>query len=158
MMHPTRWLTAIGLGLTILSCAPVAAQAPNMTAQEKKNLQLVLDWWRVLQSGHVELVPTYIAPDVIQHNPNFGQGMAAIQTLLARRTPINPMPATLTPQQMPALTLSQGEIVTLIWDREAKDPADSSKTYHYNAFDAFRVKSGRITEHWDAALKNPPTQ
>ena len=150
-------------GLALLVCAGVTLGAQvetpgRMTDQERANLALVLDWWRVLQSSHAELVPKFVAPDLVQHNPNVGQGAAAIQQLLSGRTPVNPLPDALKPEQLPILALSQGDIVTLIWDRVAKDPADPSKAYHYNAFDAFRIKNGKVAEHWDAAMKNPPAR
>src|SRR6187401_3840832 len=105
-----RWTIALFTTLLLVT----SASAQTMTAQEKKNLDLVLDWWRVLVSGHGELVPQYIAPDVKQHNPNFAQGAAAISALLASRPKVEPMPEKLTPAQMPILTLSQGDIVVLI--------------------------------------------
>jgi predicted SnoaL-like aldol condensation-catalyzing enzyme len=46
--------------------------------------------------------------------------------------------------------------VVLIWEREAKDPADPSKMYKYNDFDLFRVENGKLAEHWDGAVKNAP--
>jgi predicted SnoaL-like aldol condensation-catalyzing enzyme len=36
------------------------------------------------------------------------------------------------------------------------DPTDSAKTYDSFWFDLFRVKDGKIVEHWDNAQKNPP--
>jgi predicted SnoaL-like aldol condensation-catalyzing enzyme len=41
----------------------------------------------------------------------------------------------------------------IVFDHEGKDPADPSKTYHYNSFDAFRIKDHKIVEHWDGAQK-----
>ncbi len=34
-----------------------------------------------------------------------------------------------------------------------KDPKDSTKTYTTTWFDVFRIKDGKIAEHWDPALK-----
>jgi len=65
----------------------------KMTAQEKKNLQLVLDWWReVLQARHVELVDKYADSNLIQHNPNFGNGTAVLKQLFGQRGAVNPIP------------------------------------------------------------------
>src|SRR5262249_17465339 len=62
----------------------------NMTAQEKKNLQLVLDWWReVLQARHVELVDKYADRNLIQHNPNFGNGTVVLKQLFGQRGAVN---------------------------------------------------------------------
>jgi nucleoside-specific outer membrane channel protein Tsx len=80
---------------------PAMAQSTTMTAQEKANLQLVTDWWReVIQAGHVELAPKYMAEDYIQHNPNISTGRAAFVEIFGRR-PARPIAATLTPASHP---------------------------------------------------------
>ena len=44
---------------------PTRPQTAPMTAQEKKNLDMVLTWWReVLYAGHFELAPKYQAEDL----------------------------------------------------------------------------------------------
>ena len=38
---------------------PTNLQVPPMNAQEKKNLDMVMTWWReVLYAGHLDLAPT----------------------------------------------------------------------------------------------------
>ena len=151
-MRLVKWIA-----LAAMSCAGLAAQSKSMTPQEKKNLQLVLDWWREgFVAGHAEAADKYLAENMIQHNPNFPQGRAAVKAILSRRTPVNPIPATLPPQATPAKAFAKGDYVVLVWEREAKDPADPSKTYKYNDFDAFRIENGMLAEHWDGAMKNPP--
>jgi predicted SnoaL-like aldol condensation-catalyzing enzyme len=138
-----------------LGCANLAAQPVNMTPQEKTNLQFVLDWWREgFVGGHKEAAGKYLAADMIQHNPNFPNGNAPVEQILSRRTPLNPVPATLPRQNAPAKAFAKGDFVVLIWNREAKDPADPAKTYKYNDFDLFRIENGKIREHWDGAMKN----
>lgn len=148
------------VGSLVLCCGGLMrAQAPaaesGMTAREKANLKLVRDWWReVLEARHVELIDKYADPNMLQHNPNFENGTAALKRLFGRGTPVNPIPATLHAE--PELQLSQGDIVMLVWGHDAKDPADPTKMYHYTSFDAFRIANGKIVEHWDSAMKNPP--
>ena len=56
---------------------PTRPQTAPMTAQEKKNLEMVMTWWReVLYAGHFELAPKYQAETYIQHNPNVNTGRA----------------------------------------------------------------------------------
>jgi predicted SnoaL-like aldol condensation-catalyzing enzyme len=153
-----RIAAAAALPLVIGTVTMAVAQLPtksSMNAQEQANLMLVLDWWReVIQARHVELIDKYAWPDMIQHNPNFPQGTAALKERFGATKPVNPIPATLaTP---PKLALSQGDIVILVWGHTAPDPADRSTTYEYDSFDAFRIERGRIKEHWDAAQKTAP--
>ena len=61
--------------LALGMAAHVEAQTSAMNAQEKANLQFVLDWWRdVLQARHTELSGKYQADDYIQHNINIKTG------------------------------------------------------------------------------------
>jgi len=146
-----------GLALLAMSCAPLAAQSKSMTPQEQKNLKMVLDWWREgFVAGHAEAADKYLAENLIQHNPNFPQGRAPVKAILSGRTPVNPIPATLPPQNTPARAFAKGDYDVLIGEREAKDPADPSKMYKYNDFDLFRVENGKLAEHWDGAVKNTP--
>jgi predicted SnoaL-like aldol condensation-catalyzing enzyme len=149
--------------LLAVGSAPIAAESINppttpqtapMTAQEKKNLDFVLTWWReVIQGGHVDLAPKYQAEDYIQHNPNINTGRAAFMEFFGKiRKPVNPIPAKLDPE--PVVKGAKGDYVWLIWEREDKDPRDPSKTYHYNTFDVIRIQNGKIQEHWDSAQKN----
>src|SRR5215471_8942122 len=96
-------LISRSLALLAVCSAPVAAQSRSMTPQEQANLKLVLDWWREgFIAGHAEAADKYLAENLIQHNPNFPQGRAAVKAILARRTPVNPIPAAIPADRMPA--------------------------------------------------------
>jgi predicted SnoaL-like aldol condensation-catalyzing enzyme len=145
------------IALLAMTCLPVAAQSKSMTPQEQKNLKLALDWWREgFIAGHAEVVDKYLSADMIQHNPNMENGNARVKELLKNRTPVNPIPAAIPADRMPAMAFAKGDYVVLIWEREGKDPADPSKMYKFNDFDLFRVQNGKFVEHWDGAMKNPP--
>ncbi len=168
-MKAWKWTTlavaAIAPAAISLISVPAMAQDPlhpatkiqtdhEMNAQEKKNLQLVLDWWRiVVQSGHVEDMPKYAREDMIQHNPNAPNGLEPLRKAFASRRK-DPVPKTLS--DPPVVTFAKGDYVTLVLQHEEKDPADPSKTYFYNSFDVFRIENGKIAEHWDSAFKAAP--
>ncbi len=128
-------------------------QSAPMTAQEKKNLDMVLNWWReVIQAHHLELSPKYQAEDYIQHNPNINTGRAAFLEFFGGfGKPVNPIPTELKPE--PVVRGAKGDFVWLVWEREAKDPRDPSKTYHFNTFDILRIQNGKVQEHWDSAKR-----
>jgi len=148
-------LASIGAAESI-NPATIPQTAP-MTASEKKNLDMVLTWWReVIQGRHMELAEKYQAEDYIQHNPNIPTGRAAfVKFFSSMGAPVNPIPAKLTNE--PVVKGAKGDFVWLIWEREAKDPRDASKTYHFNTFDILRIQNGKVQEHWDSAKKNPGT-
>ena len=134
---------------------PTNPQTAPMTAQEKKNLDMVLTWWReVIDGGHVELTSKYQAEDYIQHNPNVNTGRAGFVEFFSKiRKPKNPIPAKL--ENPPVVTGAKGDFVWLIFETEQKDPRDPSKTYHANSFDVLRIQNGKVQEHWDSAQKMP---
>lgn len=49
------------------------------------------------------------------------------------------------------------DIVTVVHKNYRQDPtADPGKFYEVFTFDTFRVKDGKLVEHWDGAVINPP--
>src|ERR1700730_17096480 len=81
--------------MLLAGALPLAAESINpatkpqtapMTAQEKKNLEMVMTWWReVLYAGHFELAPKYQAETYIQHNPNVNTGRAGFIDFFTKR-------------------------------------------------------------------------
>jgi predicted SnoaL-like aldol condensation-catalyzing enzyme len=129
-------------------------QTVPMTAQEKKNLDLVMTWWReALESAHVELAPKYQAENYIQHNPNVSTGRDAFVKFFGARPAVNPIPAKLV--NPPVVVGAKGDFVWLIRETEAKDPRNPANTYHFNTFDVLRLENGKIQEHWDSAQRTP---
>ena len=53
----------------------------------------------------------------------------------------------------PAYTIAEGDLVTFIFKERVSDPKDKTKTYDRFTFDMFRIKNGKIVEHWDGAAK-----
>ena len=53
----------------------------------------------------------------------------------------------------PAEVAAEGDLVTLMWRVPRPEPKDKSKTYDSYWFDMFRIKDGKLVEHWDNALK-----
>jgi predicted SnoaL-like aldol condensation-catalyzing enzyme len=150
-------LLGTAIALLALVRAPLSAQSKaSMTPQEQAILKFVLDWWREgYVAHHPEMVKKYFADNFIQHNPNLAGGTAAIEKMVSRRLPMDIEP-TLPRSETPVLTVSQGDLVTLVFERQAPDPQDPSKNYKYNAIDIFRIRNGKIVEHWDGSKKDPP--
>jgi predicted SnoaL-like aldol condensation-catalyzing enzyme len=154
-----------GAIITIASVVPVLAQSGNpinpptnpqttriMSGSEQQNLDLVLKWWReVIEAHHTELVEKYLAEDFIQHNPNIPNGRAALVKALSRVSESEPMPEKLS--HPPVVEGAKGDFVWLIFENEAPDPHDLSKTYYYCDFDLLRLQNGKIQEHWDSAKR-----
>ncbi len=144
------------IALLLLALAlPPAAGAQSMTGQEQANLKMVLEWWRdCIQGRHLDLTPKFQDEDYIQHNINVPTGRRGFVSFFQRLgPPVNPIPAKLA--NPPVVQFAKGDFVVLVWERQAKDPTDPSKTYDYNTFDLLRIENGKVQEHWDYALKQP---
>ncbi len=126
-----------------------------MNKQEKKNLDMVLEWWRVvIQNRDLDATSKYQAEDYIQHNPNLNTGRAGFVAFFGKL----PKPNIADPSKLanqPVVKGAKGDYVWLIWETEQKDPRDPSKTYHSNSFDILRIQNGKVQEHWDSAMKFP---
>ena len=49
------------------------------------------------------------------------------------------------------------DIVSVIHKNYRQDPtAEPGKFYEVFTFDTFRVRNGKLVEHWDGAVINPP--
>ena len=136
---------------------PTTPQTAPMNKQEKKNLDMVMEWWRVvLFGGHLDQAPKYQAEDYIQHNPNVPTGRAGFVEFFSKFSkPKNPIPDKL--DNPPVVMGAKGDYVWLIFETEQKNPRDPSKTYHSNSFDVMRIQNGKVQEHWDSAQKMPGT-
>jgi predicted SnoaL-like aldol condensation-catalyzing enzyme len=149
-MKKVRLLAMLAVVMALVVWSQAAfAQADS--AQEAKNKQLVLDWWReVVTFNHVDLANRYMADDYVEHNPNYAGGRKEFVAYFGK-TPAKPIQPKL-PKQ-PDRAFTKGDYVVLVWDLDGEDKA--GKAFKYNTFDVVRVQNGKIQEHWDGAPKNP---
>jgi predicted SnoaL-like aldol condensation-catalyzing enzyme len=121
-------------------------------AHAAANKRLVYDFWReVFEGGHMELADKYMAESYIQHNPNVATGRAAFIEAFSKR--VKPQAIEARVKAPLVAIVAEGDLVVLSFVREGTDPKDPSKKYTTTWFDMFRIESGKIAEHWDAAQK-----
>ena len=150
--------------LSILSIAamPVSAQLPVTNYPDQQallksdnpqlaaNKKLVYDFWReVFQTHDMTNAPKYMAEDYIQHNPNVPTGRAAFTNFFGKmeRQPVKPEIDNL------VNLIAERDFVVLAFRRELPDPQSPGKTYTTTWFDMFRIKDGKLAEHWDYGTK-----
>ena len=126
-----------------------------MNAQEKKNLQFVLKFWReVVYAGHTEFVPQYMAEDLIQHKPSVPDGRAGFVAYIEKTTkPITPIPSKL--PKVPVVMAAKGDYVWLVFEKLEKNPFKEGDTYYSTIMELVRLQNGKIQEQWDSARKAP---
>lgn len=121
--------------------------------QLEKNKRLLYNFWRVVvEAGHVELIDNYVADDYIQHNPNVASGKQALIELFSANGR-KPVPIKDRVQSPIVAIVAEGDLVSLTQVRTYPDPKDPDKTYTTSGLSLFRVRDGKLVEHWDPALK-----
>lgn len=137
--------------------SPTIAHALPMTTSEQQNTSLALDWWRiVIDAGHLEKAPKYMAENYVQHNPNISTGRRAfLEAFSQGNVPTNPIPAKLA--SPPVLAAGRGQFVWFLWEGLHKRSTSSSEAYYANEFELLRISNGKIQEHWDTAHKEAGT-
>ena len=171
----------IGLGI-LLAFAPshTMAQQPAAPAQQanpapgckstpaelEANKKVAEDFFRLSGMDRVALAD----PGYIQHNPafkkraeddhisdyeEFKKFFANAGAFGGGRGPATgPMPPAGNPLEV---VTAECDMVTVIHKTYRQDPtADPGKFYEVFTFDTFRVMNGKLVEHWDGALINPP--
>ena len=149
-----------------------ANPAPGCTAtpaQLEANKKVALEFFRTAGEARVTLAD----PSYKQHNPAFKKRAEDNKvsdyeefksTFLAQagRGGKKGGPAT-GPQPPPGnpfeVVTAECDIVTVVHKNYRQDPtAEAGKFYEVFTFDTFRVRNGKLVEHWDGAVINPPAQ
>ena len=156
-------LIALGLLLAsplVFSQEPVTAAAdvdalfhspdPKLNANKQAAYGIVKV---LLEAGHWEMADKYLTERYIQHNPLAASGRVGVVKFFTEVLKVQPKPI---PEKMATKVVSvvaEGDLVTVAFVRELKDPKDPSKTYTTTWFDMWRFVDGKADEHWDGATK-----
>jgi predicted SnoaL-like aldol condensation-catalyzing enzyme len=109
----------------------------------------------LIEAGHWERAPLYLTERYIQHNPNAASGRDGVVHYFVDIAKVKPRPIPEKMQTRVVAVTAEGDLVTVSFVREAKDPRDPSKTYTTTWFDMWRFKDGKADEHWDPATLPP---
>jgi predicted SnoaL-like aldol condensation-catalyzing enzyme len=142
------------LAAVMLAFALAPAFGQGYLSALETNKKVVFDFYRlVFEPRNADLAEIYVAEDMIEHNPRMVNGRAELVKLIqALPKPASDEVGTAL-KNPPALITAEGDLVTYVFKQVVADPKDKSKTYERFSFDTFRVKSGKIVEHWDGASR-----
>ena len=150
----------MSVGLSVLFLAAVPSFAQNNAPQLEANKKLAQRFFDMGMRDPSKLAEI-IHPDYIQHNPMFQRYneehgtkgldgmMKFIQSMMAGRGagpgpgPGGPPPA----PPGPRIYMADNDLVTVLSSRTRKDK--DGKDYEAWSFDTWRVKDGKLHEHWD---------
>ena len=157
LMEKTSIIRGIVVNKTFIlaALAAIAVVTPAMAEQLAANKKLVYDMYRILlQAGHWERAGEFIAEDYVQHNPNVENGLKAVQDYVRESRPQIAIEPVL---HLPLVwIMAEGDRVATTFVRPRED--ENGQTYYTSWFDLYRIKDGKIVEHWDPALKTPEMQ
>jgi predicted SnoaL-like aldol condensation-catalyzing enzyme len=164
MRHASHnvWL---GLGAIAAICFAAAAPAAQLTKMEEANKQVVLDFYAALNkaddTGSMKqsaqgIGEKYLSPNYTQHSPAWknmpGTGthreklIRMFQSQPAR--PVNTPP--MGPQKLESI-MADGDLVMMLLSRTRTDPATGKAGDPNYIFNMFRVRDGKLTDHWDVS-------
>jgi predicted SnoaL-like aldol condensation-catalyzing enzyme len=119
--------------------------AQPQTEQEKRNVAVVLGFWREVWEGrNASAIPKYLAEGYVEHNNGGSNGREAMARIFG-----GPRPAGFPDMKVVSQTVyARGEYVLLLQDREIRNAANPAKAQKVNMVEMFRVFDGLLQEHW----------
>jgi len=144
IITPLLFGSAVLLSLQMMSCTNKTEPKPesakvNSNSEIESNKKIVLDFYQqMFGDKDLTAVDKYIAPEYIQHNPNVADGSEAFKK--AAEGWFKGAPKTKIDVQHIA---AEGDLVFL--QIKNTNPDGSLKS----TIDIFRLKDGKIVEHWD---------
>ncbi|WP_337270326.1 nuclear transport factor 2 family protein [Oryzifoliimicrobium ureilyticus] len=123
---------------------------PTLNRNKQTTYKIIKE---LLEANHWDRADQYLTERYIQHNPNAASGRQGVVDYFTKVLKVKPTPI---PDKMKTKIVSvvaEGDIVTVAYPREMKDPKDPSKSYTTTWFDSWRFVDGKADEHWDPATK-----
>ncbi|AZG11618.1 hypothetical protein EGT29_07535 [Pigmentiphaga sp. H8] len=142
-----RFIAPAGVLLALVLASPVHAQekARNLQ-QEEANRQLVVEFYdRVFNRHEVAEGSRVVADDYKQHNPAVPDGKAPFVSFFANKFKTN------TQAKVRIVRSAANDDLVWLHVHSTENASDRGRA----VVDIFRVKDGKIVEHWDVIQSVP---
>lgn len=157
---------AIAMMSSVITLAFISltGQAQNQY-QAQINKQLLLDFFN-FQGTDEERMQQLLAEDYVQHNPRFlamneftgasgNRAWVAAREEARARGGIPLVDLGGIRLRDPIIIMAEDDLVTAIYKGDLPNPDKPGETYEAFAFETFRVRDGKFTEHWDQVTLEP---
>lgn len=112
------------------------------------NKKLVSEYWRtVFMARRVDQAPRFLTKDFQEHAPTMPEpGLAGFMKFFAKW---GEKPLPVIPEEIKGFVsiVAEGDLVVLATVQNVKD--SEGKLYTTTWFDMFRIREGKVSEHWD---------
>ena len=132
------------LALLLLSTLTIPAHADE--ALTARNKEIVRDFYTAVFVGrNVGAAPRFLSPGYIQHSAGIPSGLKGFMDVF-RKAFAQKLPAD---YKREIIRIVGDNDIVIIFDRQSGTHSDGRRQVVLQ-FDMFRVKAGKIMEHWDA--------
>lgn len=124
----------------------VAPVSKDNVTEKEKNKKMVVDFYNEVFNKHnIDIIPKYVSEDYKQHNPFVADGRKAFMDFFKEDFVKNPN--------------SSAEIKRVVAEGDTVALHVHSRTNSQDKgvaiVDIFRIKDGKIVEHWDVIQETP---
>ena len=122
----------------------------------------MVDFYRcVFDAQNAEAVKDFVTEDYSQHARYMATGLtptgrAGLEASVRANFPDGPRPVQSEPALPLTILVAEGNIVVFAASLPQPEPDDPSKRYPYFLYNAFRIRDGKIAEHWGGVNKAAP--
>ncbi|MFE7376643.1 ester cyclase [Bacillus cereus] len=124
----------------------VASVSKDNVTEKEKNKKMVVDFYNEVFNKHnIDIIPKYVSEDYKQHNPFVADGRKAFMDFFKEDFVKNPNSSAEVKR-----VVAEGDTVALHVNSRA-----NSQDKGVAIVDIFRIKDGKIVEHWDVIQEIP---
>jgi predicted SnoaL-like aldol condensation-catalyzing enzyme len=127
-------------------------------AQAASNKRLIIDFYRhVFDAGNPGAVKDFVSEDYLQHCSHMPAGRPGLEKfvgLIAGGRAPRPVQDRISNE--PAFIIAEGDLVAIGGALPQPDPDRPGEFYDYFIVDTYRIRDGKLSEHWSSINKIAP--